>query len=182
MIDIQKYSVPEKISEARKWEILSFAQEAVVSAIQRRPASTSDEWSYAALPCTPSFPTCRDFFTKAIFITNIEHCCNKNQIRSTKQEGQVDIKILWWGESRKLSFSLIWPLSWLPANRKNLFLPRDFRGPQNISEHMLFSCWLISFFSGLSLALNKGGCDWHVSQTRYTPLVEVNQAIKAWSF
>ena len=55
---------------------------------------------------------------------------------------------------------------------------------------------LFSFLSGLSLALNKEGCDWqdrhsaransgratHLSQTRYTPLVEVNQAIKAWSF
>ena len=55
---------------------------------------------------------------------------------------------------------------------------------------------LIWFLSGLSLALNKEGCDWkdrhsaransgratHLSQTRYTPLVEVNQAIKAWSF
>ena len=52
---------------------------------------------------------------------------------------------------------------------------------------------LIWFLSGLSLALNKEGCDWqdrhsaransgratHLSQTRYTPLVEVNQAIKA---
>ena len=55
---------------------------------------------------------------------------------------------------------------------------------------------MISMLSGLSLALNKEGCDWqdrhsaransgraaHRSQTRYTPLVEVNQAIKAWSF
>ena len=138
MIDIQEYSVPEKISEARKWEILSFAQEAVVSAIQRRPVSTSDEWSYAALPCTTSFPTCRDFFTKAIFITNIEHCCNKNQIRSTKQEGQVDIKILWWGESRKLSFSLIWPLSWLPANRKNLFFERFQRTTKHFRTYVVF--------------------------------------------
>ena len=35
MIDIQEYSVPEKISEARKWKIVRLAQAAVASAIQR---------------------------------------------------------------------------------------------------------------------------------------------------
>ena len=66
---------------------------------------------------------------------------------------------------------------------------------ENHTRHFC-SFSLISFLSGLSLALNKEGCDWqdrhsaransgratHLSQTRYTPLVEVNQAIFAWSF
>ena len=46
MIDIQEYSVPEKISEARKWKIVRLAQAAVASAIQRRLAATSDEQSH----------------------------------------------------------------------------------------------------------------------------------------
>ena len=61
MIDIQEYSVPEKISEARKWKIVRLAQAAVTSAIQRRLAATSDEQSSAAPPCPPSLPECRDF-------------------------------------------------------------------------------------------------------------------------
>ena len=79
MIDIQESFVPLEIPEARKWTILRLAQVTVVSAIQRRPAATSDERSSAAPPCPPSLPACRDFSTKAIFITKIEHCCNKNQ-------------------------------------------------------------------------------------------------------
>ena len=66
----------------------------------------------------------------------------------------------------------------------------------NLMTNIHWDVMLIWFLSGLSLALNKEGCDWkdrhsaransgratHLSQTRYTPLVEVNQAIKAWSF
>ena len=120
----------------------------------------------------------------------------------TEQEGQVDVQTLWWGGSKKpqkiVSFSPT-HMTKLPANRKQLLLPGYLRGTEflhNISEHELFFSWMISFLSGLSLALNKEGCDWqdrhssransgratHLSQTRYTPLVEVNQAIKAWSF
>ena len=67
---------------------------------------------------------------------------------------------------------------------------------RNKNNMHLYSWFGFHFLSGLSLALNKEGCDWqdrhsaransgratHLSQTRYTPLVEVNQAIKAWSF
>ena len=66
----------------------------------------------------------------------------------------------------------------------------------NQGEKYIAPLWSDFILSGLSLALNKEGCDWrdrhsaransgratHLSQTRYTPLVEVNQAIKAWSF
>ena len=65
MIDIQEYSVPEKISEARKWKIVRHAQVAVSSAIRRWPAATSDEQSSAAPPCPPPLPACRDFSTWA---------------------------------------------------------------------------------------------------------------------
>ena len=56
MIDIQEYSVPEKIAEARKWKIVRLVQATVASAIRRRLAATSDEQSSAAPPCPPSLP------------------------------------------------------------------------------------------------------------------------------
>ena len=159
MIDIQEYSVPEKIAEARKWKIVRLVQAAVASAIRRRLAATSDEQSSAAPPCPPSLPACRDFSS--------EH----------------PNPLVRWKQNIVFFLQLIWPLSKLPANRKQLFR----------TQVVLLR---IYFLSGLSLALNKEGCDWqdrhssransgratHLSQTRYTPLVEVNQAIKAWSF
>ena len=80
-----------------------------------------------------------------------------------------------------------------PNNRAELmFIP--FKTKKKITD--VFPFPMSSLLSGLSLALNKEGCDWqdrhsaransgratHRSQTRYTPLVEVNQAILAWSF
>ena len=61
------------------------------------------------------------------------------------ETSQVNIQILWWGESRRLCFflQLIWPLSKLPANRKHLFLPgisEDLNFHNTFSEHKLFSC------------------------------------------
>ena len=55
----------------------------------------------------------------------------------------------------------------------------------NNDKEALFQGVRLIIFSGLSLVLNKEkDCDFkrHLSWVGYTPLVEVNQAILAWSF
>ena len=101
------------------------------------------------------------------------------------ETSQVNIQILWWGESRRLCFFSNSYDHW--ANFQptgSAFSCQGFQRTWISTTHFRTQVVLlrISFLSGLSLALNKEGCDWHLSQTRYTPLVEVNQAIKAWSF
>ena len=55
----------------------------------------------------------------------------------------------------------------------------------NNDKEALFQGVRLIIFSGLSLVLNKEkDCDFkrHLSWVGYTPLVEVNQAILAWSY
>ena len=55
---------------------------------------------------------------------------------------------------------------------------------KNNTEALFYRVKLVNF-SGLSLVLNKEkdcDCKRHLSWVGYTPLVEVNQAILAWSF
>ena len=169
---IQKYFPPEEIAEAKKVTFLRLAQVTVTGAIRRRPAATSDEQSLTPPPCPRSHLLCRDWI--GALVTLSHH--------------------LWWGGGKKPEKIVFFSNSyrWASSQQEATSLARNFWGQQ----HKFFSFWLISFLSGLSLALNKEGCDWqdrhssransgratHLSQTRYTPLVEVNQAIKAWSY
>ena len=105
---------------------------------------------------------------------------------------------VWWLAALDIQYPPMWPWPLQSLTLAWRSQQLDWEGDLLEQRHItiIFPCLMISMLSGLSLALNKEGCDWqdrhssrantgrgtHLSQTRYTPLVEVNQAIKAWTF
>ena len=117
---------------------------------------------------------------------------------------EIIIPYEWWTRTGKGTCLMPDPTNTSPGDRPSNWLTDKGSGRPALwvqqIQHVFhrFQLYIVidHFFSELSLALNKVSCDWqdrhstrensrwatHLSQTRYTPLVEVNQAIKAWSF
>ena len=121
------------------------------------------KWGKACFYCTNHIQDTNSSPRRLSPVSDINSCNPQIPWHSMRQCGQMPDWVCWWKKTAVIRLTF---------------------------------CYSFIVLSGLSLALNKEGCDWqdrhsaransgratHLSQTRYTPLVEVNQAIKAWSF
>ena len=174
MIDIQEYSVPEKISWGQEMENCEACPD---GCCQRHPTAAGCNIRWAVICC--------------LSLSSVTPWMPRLLKRTSKCFGEVKAEDCVFFSNSYDHWASIQPTG---SNISCQGFQRTWISTTHFRSQVVLL--RISFLSGLSLALNKEGCDWqdrhssransgratHLSQTRYTPLVEVNQAIKAWSF